>query len=132
VIRLDYASERWRRWGSSCATEATLARSSPRNPPRRRCRGGNRKRGCAFYPPGATSVECECVMKDELTTILDAMRAAQAELADYLVSADRNAELTIAKLVGILDRREVVRAMRLLRALERPGRAPQSTLAEAS
>ena len=45
-------------------------------------------------------------MKEELTTILDAMRAAQAELADYLVSADRNAELTIAKLVGILDRRE--------------------------
>ena len=39
-------------------------------------------------------------MKDELTTILDAMRAAQAELADYLVSADRNAELTIAKRQG--------------------------------
>jgi hypothetical protein len=37
------------------------------------------------------SVECECVMKEEVTTILDAMRAAQAELADYLVSADRNA-----------------------------------------
>ena len=71
-------------------------------------------------------------MKDELTTILDAMRAAQAELADYLVSADRNAELTIARLVGILDRREVVRAMRLLRALERPGGVPQTTLAEAS
>jgi hypothetical protein len=71
-------------------------------------------------------------MKDELTTILEAMRAAQAELADYLVSADRNAELTIAKLVGILDRRDVVRAMRLLRASERPGRAPQPTLAEAS
>ncbi len=71
-------------------------------------------------------------MKDELTTILDAMRAAQAELADYLVSADRNAELTIAKLVGILDRREVVRAMRLLRALERPGGVPQRTLAQAS
>jgi hypothetical protein len=71
-------------------------------------------------------------MKDELTTILDAMRAAQAELADYLVSADRNAELTIARLVGILDRREVVRAIRLLRALERPGSAPQRTLAEAS
>jgi hypothetical protein len=74
-------------------------------------------------------------MKDELTTILDAMRAAQAELADYLVPADRNAELTIAKLVGILDRREVVRAMRLLRALERPSGAPQMpqrTLAEAS
>ena len=61
-------------------------------------------------------------MKEELTTILDAMRAAQAELADYLVSADRNAELTIAKLVGILDRREVVRAMQLLRVSEHPGR----------
>ena len=72
-------------------------------------------------------------MKDELTTILEAMRAAQAELADYLVvSADRNAELTIAKLVGILDRRDVVRAMRLLRASERPGGALQRTLAEAS
>jgi hypothetical protein len=71
-------------------------------------------------------------MKDELTTILDAIRAAQGELADYLVSADRNAELTIAKLVGILDRREVVRAVGLLRALERPGGAPQQTLAEAS
>jgi hypothetical protein len=94
--------------------------------------GGNRKRCCAFYPPGEASVECECVMKDELTTILEAMRAAQAELADYLVSPDRNAELTIAKLVGILDRREVVRAMRLLRVLQRPGGAPQRTLAEAS
>jgi hypothetical protein len=71
-------------------------------------------------------------MKDDLTTILDAMRGAQAQLADYLVSADRNAELTIAKLVGILDRREVVRATRQLRALGRPGRAPQSTLAEVS
>ena len=40
-------------------------------------------------------------MKNDLTTILEAMRAAQAEVADYLVSADRNAELTIAKLVGI-------------------------------
>ena len=71
-------------------------------------------------------------MKDELTTILDAMCAAQAELADYLVSADRNAELTIAKLVGILDRREVVKAMRLLRPLDGPGFAPERTLAEAS
>jgi hypothetical protein len=47
-------------------------------------------------------------MKDELVTILEAMRAAQSELAAYLVSTDRNAELTIAKLVGILDRREVL------------------------
>jgi hypothetical protein len=71
-------------------------------------------------------------MNDELTTILDAMRAAQAELADYLVCAERNAELTIAKLVGILERREVVRAMRLLSPLYRPGGALERTLAEAS
>ena len=70
-------------------------------------------------------------MKEELTTILEAMRTAQAQLADYLVSADRNAELTIAKLVGILDRREVVRAMQL-RVSEHPGGAPQRTFAEAS
>jgi hypothetical protein len=71
-------------------------------------------------------------MKDELTTILDAMRAAQAELAVYLDSADRNAELTIAKLVGILDRRDVVTAMRLLRASACPSAVPASTLARAS
>jgi hypothetical protein len=71
-------------------------------------------------------------MKDEFATILDAMRGAQAELADYLASADHNSELTIARLVGILDRREVTRAMRLLRALERPAVAPQITLAQAS
>ena len=71
-------------------------------------------------------------MKDELPTILEAIRAAQAELAAYLNSADRNAELTIAKLVGILERREVVRAMRLLRPRERAAVVPQSTLAQAS
>jgi hypothetical protein len=71
-------------------------------------------------------------MKDELATILEAMGGAQAELADYLASADHNSELTIARLVGILDRREVIRAMRLLRALERPAVAPQMTFAEAS
>jgi hypothetical protein len=71
-------------------------------------------------------------MKDELTTILDAMRAAQAELAVYLDSADRNAELTIAKLVGILDRRDVVTAMRLLRGSACPSAVPASTFANAS
>ena len=35
-------------------------------------------------------------MKDELVTVLEAVRCAQAELAAYLDSADRNAELTIA------------------------------------
>jgi hypothetical protein len=92
--------------------------------------GGNRKHRRAFYVAGEMRVER--VMKDELVTILEAMRAAQSELAAYLVSTDRNAELTIAKLVGILDRQEVVRAMRLLRPLHRPGSAPERTLAEAS
>lgn len=59
-------------------------------------------------------------MNDELATILDAMRAAQAELAAYLNSAHPDAELTLAKLVGILDRRDVVRATRLLRPARRP------------
>ena len=71
-------------------------------------------------------------MKDEFATILDAMRGAQAELADYLASADHNSELTIARLVGILDRREVTRAMRLLRPFDGPGSASERTLAEAS
>jgi hypothetical protein len=45
------------------------------------------------------------------------MRRAQAELAAYLGSRDCDAELTIAKLVGILDQREVVRAMKRLEAV---------------
>lgn len=53
-------------------------------------------------------------MQDELVTVLEALRRAQGELASYINSADRNAELTIAKLVGILDRRDVVGAARLL------------------
>jgi hypothetical protein len=57
-------------------------------------------------------------MRDDLVTVLEALRRAQAELASYLDSADRNAELTIAKLVGILDRRDVVGAARL----SNPGR----------
>lgn len=69
-------------------------------------------------------------MKDELATILDAMRAAQAELAAYLNSPNPDAELTLAKLVGILERREVVRATRLLRLARRP--TAVSELAEAS
>jgi hypothetical protein len=68
-------------------------------------------------------------MKDELVTVLEAVRRAQAELAAYLDSADRNAELTIAKLVGILERREVVGAVRLLQP--RAARIPSSTAARA-
>ena len=53
-------------------------------------------------------------MKEELVTVLEAMCRAQAELAVYLHSTDRNAELAIAKLVGILNRHEVVVAAQLL------------------
>jgi hypothetical protein len=49
-------------------------------------------------------------MKD-LLIILDAMKRAQAELAAYVRPGDRNAELTIAKLVAILKNREVVQAI---------------------
>jgi hypothetical protein len=70
-------------------------------------------------------------MKDELKTILEAVNAAQAELAAYLNSADRNAELTIAKLVGVLGRREVVKAARLLR-LSQGSTARETALAKAS
>ena len=71
-------------------------------------------------------------MKDEVTIILEALGAAQAELAAYLTSGDRNGELTIAKLIGILDRRDVVRAVRLLRASRGPSAVPETALAEAS
>jgi hypothetical protein len=55
----------------------------------------------------------------QLATVLEALRRAQGELAAYLASCDHDAELTIAKLVGILERREVVRAARLLNTLAR-------------
>jgi hypothetical protein len=71
-------------------------------------------------------------MKDELTTILEAVGAAQAELAAYLTSGDRNAELTIAKLIGILDRRDVVKAARLLRLSHGATAVPKAALAKAS
>jgi len=53
-------------------------------------------------------------MKEELVTVVEAVCRAQAELAAYLHSNDRNAELAIAKLVGILNRHEVVVAAELL------------------
>jgi hypothetical protein len=86
---------------------------------------GNRKRCRAFYSAGVR-------MKDELTTILEAVGAAQAELAAYLTSGDRNAELTIAKLIGILDRRDVVKAARLLRLSHGATAVPKAALAKAS
>ena len=49
-------------------------------------------------------------MKD-LLIILDAVKRAQAELSAYLQPGDRNAELTIAKLTGILQHRDLARAI---------------------
>jgi len=49
-------------------------------------------------------------MKD-LLIIVDAVKRAQAELSAYLQPGDRNAELTIAKLIGILQHRDLVRAI---------------------
>jgi hypothetical protein len=53
-------------------------------------------------------------MKDELIAVLEAMRLAQAELAACILPGERNAEITIAKLKGILENRQVLRAMRHL------------------
>jgi hypothetical protein len=64
-------------------------------------------------------------MNDEFSTVLDAVRRAQAELAAYLSSRDQDAELTIAKLVGILERREVIGATRLLHAARARGMEDQ-------
>jgi hypothetical protein len=65
------------------------------------------------------------VMNEEFATVLEAIRRAQAEIAAYLSSGDHDAELTIAKLVGILDRREVVGATRLLHAVHNSPPAPK-------
>jgi hypothetical protein len=53
-------------------------------------------------------------MKDQLTTVMEAVRQAQAVLANYIEPGQRNAEKTLATLIAILDDPEVVRAMRLL------------------
>jgi hypothetical protein len=72
-----------------------------------------------------SSAEAMNVMNEEFATVLEAIRRAQAELAAYLSSRDHDAELTIAKLVGILDRREVVGATRQLHAVHNSPPAPR-------
>ena len=71
-------------------------------------------------------------MKD-LLIILDAVKRAQAELSAYLQPGDRNAELTIARLTGILQHRDVIRAIDAIYSkFETPSVAPpESTEAEA-
>jgi hypothetical protein len=66
-------------------------------------------------------------MKD-LLIILDAMKRAQVELAAYTGPGECNAELTIAKLVGILQHRNVVRAMdAIYPRVESPSVAPSNS-----
>ena len=68
-------------------------------------------------------------MKD-LLIILDAVKRAQLELSAYLQLGDRNAELTIAKLTGILQHREVVRAIEAIYPrIESPSVAPHNSAA---
>src|SRR4029450_13569967 len=52
--------------------------------------------------------------------------------AAYLTSGDRYAELTIAKLIGILDRRDVVKAGRFLRISHGATAVAEAALAKAS
>jgi hypothetical protein len=70
-------------------------------------------------------------MKDQLTMMTEAVRRAQAVLAEYMEPGEHNAEVTIARLVGILGHRDVKHAMRhLYRGAERPdiSREPRSRL----
>ena len=53
-------------------------------------------------------------MKDQVTTLMEAVRQAQAVLAEYLEPGPRNAERTLSALLEILDDKEVVTALRLL------------------
>ena len=59
-------------------------------------------------------VRSESVMKDQVTTLMEAVRQAQAVLANYVEPGPRNAEKTVSALLDILDDKEVVRAMPLL------------------
>ena len=59
---------------------------------------------------------------EELTTIAKAVRRARRLLRDYIETSERDAEVTIAKLVGVLEQRDVSDAIRRLQlAPERSG-----------
>jgi hypothetical protein len=63
-------------------------------------------------------------MKDQVTTLMEAVRQAQAVLANYLEPGPRNAEKTLGTLLDIFEDEEVVRAMRLLYPQESPTLVP--------
>lgn len=71
--------------------------------------------------PGIGHAHESITMKDQLTMMTEAVRRAQAVLAEYMEPGEHNAEVTIARLVGILGHRDVKHAMRLLyRGAESP------------
>jgi hypothetical protein len=70
------------------------------------------------------------MMKGQVTTLMEAVRQAQAVLANYLEPGPRNAEKTLAALVDIFDDKEVVRAMRLLYPQESPALVPDDVKEE--
>jgi hypothetical protein len=66
-------------------------------------------------------------MKDQVTTLMEAVRQAQAVLAGYRKPGPRNAEKTLSALLDILDDQEVVKAMRLLYPQENLAPRPGAT-----
>lgn len=75
-------------------------------------------------PSGREALRERSVMKDQVTTLMEAVRQAQAVLADYLEPGPRNAEKTLGALLDIFEDKEVVRAMRLLYPQESPTLVP--------
>jgi hypothetical protein len=69
-------------------------------------------------------------MKDQLTAVMEAVRQAQAVLANYLEPGSRNAEKTLGELMAIFDDPEVVRAMQLLYPQESPPLVPDDVKEE--
>jgi hypothetical protein len=55
-------------------------------------------------------------MHDKITTVLEAMRRAQAKVAFYSEPGNRNAEKAFREIAGILDNHELLDAMRSLYA----------------
>jgi hypothetical protein len=86
-----------------------------------------RDNACRSGRPGIGHAHESSDMKDQLTTMMtEAVRRSQAVLAEYMEPGEHNAEVTIARLVGILGHRDVKQAMRLLYpGVESPGIRPE-------
>ena len=68
-------------------------------------------------------------MKDQVITILEAMRLSQAALAKHFQQGGANAEVTIKELLRLLQDQNVVRAMEALYPnVESPNMLPKDIL----